>query len=90
MAAKRNGIPLSAKEGKVLAAVKEVAEEGYDPSPDAVALLLLGDERVERFHYLRTYGSLISLTPKKIKTLVSALLKKGCLNAYSPPPGEGR
>ena len=76
---------LPAREGKILAATYEIMAEGYDPSSSAVALLLRGDERVERFSYLKTYGSLTSYSPKKLKTMVSALLKRGFLTSYAPP-----
>lgn len=75
---------LQAKEGKCLAAVKEIATEGYDPSMLAVAFLLRGDETVQRFDYLKTYGCLSSLSVRKVKTILTRLLKNGYLRAYAP------
>ena len=75
---------LKAKEGKCLAAVREIAREGYDPSMNAVAYLIRGDEEAERFSYLRTYGCLCSLSVRKVKTILTRLLKNGYLRAYTP------
>ena len=85
---KRSAIPQ--KEAKCLALVYEVCQEGFDPSVSAVALLLKGDESVNRFHYLKTYGSLQSPSTRKLKSMVTLLLKKGYLTAYSLPGYEER
>lgn len=74
------------REARVLACIYEIAAEGVDPSAHAVALVMRADFAVERFQYLRTYGCLQSFSVKKIKTMVTSLLKKGYLSDYSPPP----
>ena len=86
MRARHARYSLPSKDAKVLAAVYESSLEGVDPSSQAVALLLRGEEAVTRYEYFRTFGSLTSLSVKKIKTAIAALLKKGYLTCYKPYP----
>lgn len=86
MRARHKSYSLPSKDAKVLAAVYESSQEGLDPSATAVALLLRGEEVVGRYAYFRTFGSLTSLSAKKIKTAIAALLKKGYLTHYKPYP----
>lgn len=89
--AKRAGINgVATKEAKALACVLEVAREGYDPSATALAMLLRGETAVERFSYLKTYGTLTSFSAKKIKAMATGLIKKGYLSFYAPPLGAER
>jgi len=86
MRAKNARYSLPAKDAKILAAVYESSQDGLDPSAQAVALLLRGEEAVVRYSYFKTYGSLTSPSVKKIKTSIAALLKKGFLTHYKPYP----
>ena len=86
--AKKRELPM--REGKVLLCVLEVSMEGYDPSATALALILHGEAAVERFQYLKTYGTLTSLSGKKVKSMATLLVKKGYLTHYAPPPGAER
>ena len=86
MRARHKHYSLPSKDAKILAAVYESSLEGLDPSATAVALLLRGEEAVGRYAYFRTFGSLTSLSAKKIKTAIAALLKKGYLTHYKPYP----
>ena len=90
MTAKRKKSNVATREARVLAAVYEFAKEGLDPSANAVALLLRGDYALEQFSYLKMYGTLRSYSPRKLKTMVTAMLKKGYLSEYSPPPFQER
>ncbi|MBR1846934.1 MAG: hypothetical protein IJ787_04395 [Bacilli bacterium] len=80
---------LSARECRVLAAVSEVAKEGFDGGADGIAALLRAELGAERFTYLRTYGCLQSCSKKRIKSMTTNLVKKGYLQEYSPPPFRG-
>lgn len=84
MAKTRKSSPLSSKEAKCLACVKECELGGLDPSALAVGYILHGDASVNHLGYFHTYGCLTSISMKKIKTMVTLLLKKKYLAAYSP------
>ncbi len=86
MRTQRKKLPVNAKEGKCLAVVSECAQAGRDPSATAVALILRGDASVGEYGKMRTYGTLTSLSVKKIKTLLTLLQKKRLLASYSPSP----
>lgn len=90
MAKRAGNIGVANKEAKALACVLEVSREGYDPSSTALAMLLRGENAVERFSYLKTYGTLTSLSAKKIKAMATGLIKKGYLSFYAPPLGAER
>lgn len=75
---------LPAKEAKCLACVHESAAEGYDPSLEGVAYLLRGEEQAGQFSYFKTFGCLSSFSVRKIKTMLTRLLKNGYLQSYSP------
>ena len=81
---------MPSKEGKCLATIYLIAEEGFDPSPDGVALVLRGEERAERFRHLPVYGSLSSSSVRKLKTTMTALVKNGYVSFYAPPGSLGR
>ena len=82
----RSTHPLPLREARVLATVKEYQGEGLDPSANAIALTLRGDYALERYGYLKMYGTLRSYSSRKIKTMVASLLKKGYLSDYAPEP----
>ena len=84
MARTRKSSPLSSKEGKCLACIRECELGGLDPSALAVGYILRGEACVNHLSYLRTYGCLTSLSVKKIKTMVTLLMKKNYLAAYAP------
>ena len=84
MARQRKTHPLSSKEAKCLACVKECELGGLDPSALAVGYILRGDASVNHLAYFHTYGCLTSISMKKIKMMVTLLLKKKYLAAYSP------
>lgn len=86
MRARNKRYSLPSKDAKILAAVYESCLEGVDPSAQAVALILRGEEAVARYGYFQTYGCLTSYSAKKIKTAVASLLKKGFLTSYKPYP----
>jgi len=83
---KRKKSPVTAREGKCLAAVKECALLGLDPSPTAVALLLRGEDGVPQCGSFKTFGCLTSSSTRKIKSMITLLQKKRWLTSYSPPP----
>ena len=87
---RKKRFPIPQKEAKCLAVVYEVSQEGFDPSVTAVSSLLRGEENVQRFDYLRTFGCLQSPSSRKIKSMITLLLKKGYLTAYSLPGYEER
>lgn len=73
---------------KILAAVKQCNDEGFDPSVTAVAYLLRGEEAVVGFDYFKTFGTLSSFSTKKLKASVTSLLKRGYLAGYRLPGYE--
>lgn len=77
---------LPSREARALACIQELSKEGLDPSATAVALVLRGDYGAERFSYLKTHGTLRSLSLRKIKSMLTLLRKKGFLSTYTPPP----
>ena len=86
MRGKKNLLPCSIREAKCLAAVKECALSGKDPSALAVALLLRGDDQVAACANFKTFGCLSSLSIRKAKTMMTLLQKKRMLSSYAPPP----
>ena len=86
MRVKQSHSSLTSKEAKMVAAIYETAKEGLDPSMNAVAYILRGEGVVERLSFFQSFGSLTSLSVKKIKASLTGLSKKGFLASYSPYP----
>lgn len=76
----------SAREEKCLAAACELADRGILSSYDGLAYCLRGDSEAGEYADLQAFGTLTSLSKKKIRAIVRSLLRQGLFAEVSPPP----
>ena len=72
---------LSITQYKVMNAVYEFNNLGLSPNNEAVSKVLRGNDDSSLTHYsqFKTWSTLISLSPKKITTIINSLLKDSLL-----------
>lgn len=79
---------LTTREKKCLASVYEIYRLGKAPSFLGAAIVVMGEEEGLAYQGLATFGCLSSLTKRKAKTHLRALVKKGYLEERMPLFGE--